>query len=226
MKKNILGIAGIVILQLLFYPAFSQYSWSDYDYQLNFELDSKTGTYRPAYTHKSSAGNSTIWLDGANKKTGTTNGNSKGDEQKYFLQFDLPRGWSVDKNVERARASCSDSTSFSVYKSRMFSGTDRKKDVITEWNKRLKNRFGEITEPDITEGDFHGAGKFYMIIKPSGSAGAALIVIYDHNRVVPIVLDFPTLATFKANRVLMKDFLMSVKLLQGKTDMSGKKSDK
>jgi hypothetical protein len=190
--------------------------YSDYEYSLNFELDSKTGKYRPAYSYKSTKGNSTIWLDGANKNKAASSA-AKKNEPKLLIGFKWPPLWKVSSNTERAKAVHTDSSSFTIFASRPFTGTPSGKDLISEWNKRCRSQYGEITEKDIINSPFKNGGVYFMYVK-AREKGAALAIIYSGSRAVPVLLEFPSAELFRLHRKEMKDFLESVEIKTGVID--------
>ena len=189
--------------------AKAQYS-DNYEYTLNFELDSRTGKYRPAYNYNSTKGSSTIWLDGANKNKTA----AKKNEEKILIAFKWPASWKVTSNIEKAMAMHSDSSCFSVYASRSFTDVPSGKDIVEEWYKRCRTKYGDMSEKDILSGQFKNGGVYYMYVK-AGKKGAALALIYSGKRVVPVLLEFPSADLFRLHRQELRDFLESIEVKKG-----------
>lgn len=200
-------------------PAAAQ---SEYDYTLDFELDSRTGRYRPAYTHKSSKGNATIWLDRGGKKDkgkGKVDRSPGPDDERVFVSCEWPAGWKVQKTEEKAKAAHTDGTSFTVFASRAASGSG-KKDIVDEWNARARSRHGAMAEGEIQTGEFKNSGTYALYAKADARSVVAMAVIYSEKRALPILFEFTDTDAFQARRGEFRAFLESIQLKRGKLGAS------
>jgi hypothetical protein len=211
----------VVVLSLVALPAAGRFA-GDYDYMLEFELDPRTGSYRPAYTYRSSKGNSTIWLDrtsmrGEAEKPGSKNPGSKNEERR-FIQCDWPPGWKVSKTEERALATHPDGTVFTVFASRPASPTHQR-DLAAEWAARAQAKYGPMSERNVVSGQFKDSGTFLLFVKANDKGGAALAVIFSGRRALPILCEFPDQKVFDQRRAELRDFLKSIEIKTGKMSL-------
>jgi hypothetical protein len=194
----------LVILSLaIAVPAHADIYDGSYDYSLNFELDPRTGKYRPAYSYKTGRGDSTIWLDGANK-------NRKGS-RAHLVKFTGPSGWATTRNEQRAQMRGRDGTAFTVFASRTGAATPG--DFLAEWRSRMA-RYGAIGEQQIKRLDDAQLVAFAGAY--AGAKGIALlVVVHQGGRALPVVIEFPDAAAVQRNEQTMHAFLKSIELLSG-----------
>lgn len=202
-----MGRILIALLVALTGTAHADYDWGKWDYNLDYELDSRTGRYRPAYTHKSSKGDSTIWLD----RDSGAKGSAKAEP--LLVEVTWPRGWKVEKHAKTATARAADGSSFTVFASR--EGRARNADFLAEWRRRGESRFGAIAESDIRRYD---AGVVALASVRASRTGRvlALCVVYDAGRALPIVIELPDLEAAQKHLAAMESFFGSIKLVRGK----------
>jgi hypothetical protein len=185
--------------------AADDYDWTSNDYQLSFELDSRTGSYRPAYSYKTGKGDSTIWLDGANAR-------GKRRDAPLLVKFAFPAGWDEDRDAVRARAEHDDGTVFQIFASR--TGAARTRDFVAEWNARAAGRYGRIAAGDVKTASDAGVSVMFVVRPDAGGVGA-LAVIYRGKRALPVMLEFPDAEAWEDHQAEMQRFLASIDLLTG-----------
>ena len=196
------------------HAAYSQYG-SEYNYELNWELDSKTGKYRPAYTYSASAGNSTIWLDsGAEKKIKSSPAKS---EKHRFVEVAVPKKWKVEKSAERMKTSAADGTEFTVYKS-YESRLSQDAEFKSNWNRFYPNR----KMPEVKAQTFDNLGKVLLGIDVIGNkveelSVNALVVILSEGVFYPLTIHFPSYESYEKHSGEMTKFLESFKTNQAET---------
>ena len=219
-SKNTVRLCLFIFTILLQVPGRSRLvaHAGDYDYMLNFELDSRTGSYRPAYTYKSSRGNSTIWLDRSSKKTRPERA-VREDGEKHFISCTWPAGWKVTKDAERAAATHPDGSVFTIFPSRPLAGSGSRDDMVQEWSARAQPKYGALSPQGIVSGQFKNGGLFLVAAKTEGKA-VALAVLYSGQRALPVMVEFPDRAAYDRRRSEFKSFLSSIEIKKGKIDRS------
>jgi hypothetical protein len=200
-------IVLLVLLAIAPGTARADYDWGKWDYNLDYELDSRTGRYRPAYTHKSSRGDSTIWLD---RDAGGKKSKTKTDP--LLVEVTWPTGWKVEKQAKTATARAADGSTFTIFATR--AGRAKNEDFLAEWRRRAQTQFGALAETDIQRYD---AGVVALAaVRPSRGRVLALCIVYDDGRALPIVLDFPDVDAAQKHLPAMEAFFGSIKLVRGK----------
>ncbi|MGI6048270.1 MAG: hypothetical protein ACOYEG_09750 [Petrimonas sp.] len=214
MKKTALLLFAILFAHF----AYSQYTYtSDYDYQLNWELDTKTGKYRPAYTYKASAGNSTIWLDSGGKENAESSKSvsSTKAEVNRFVTVTFPDGWEVEKNAELMKTFAADGTQFTVYKSYV-SSASQNAEFKTNWKRFYPKR----DLPDVQTQTYEKLGKVLtsidVIEAHNGNLSAnVLVMILADSVYYPLTLHFPSFESFEKYLGEMKRFIGSFEINRG-----------
>lgn len=218
---------------------FSLSVWADFDsshnYTLNFEFDPRSGGYRPAYTYKTSKGDSTIWLDGANRrgkggkgvKTATKSAGKSGsysgvsaasanaDEALLFVQFTAPKGWDIDRNADRVQIKNSSGTKFTIFASRESWKGDGYGDLIREWRNHVVKGMPLPKREEVQTVPMNGGGKCLVGAVGSGK-GVALAIAEIEGRALTMMFEFSSMNEFAGERASYRGFLDSIAIKRGR----------
>lgn len=211
MKKILLFLCAMFIG----HATYSQYG-SEYDYELNWELDTKTGKYRPAYTYKAAAGNSTIWLDSGGKESAKSSAAKSAKHR--FVEVAVPKNWKVEKSAELMKTFATDGTQFAVYKS-YASNLSRNAEFKKNWKRFYPNR--EI--PKVETQTFDKLGDVLIGIDVLGETKEelnvnALVIILSEGVFYPLTIHFPSYESFEKNSQEMTNFLQSFQTNQAEIE--------
>ncbi len=208
-------VYGALIAKIVLFSCVNVYAQTEYEYSLGFELDSRTGKYRPAYTYTTGKHDSRIWLDGSSKTSADTTANTR--ELQNFLSYQVPKGWKVNMYEDKIHLSHPDLTEFTLFSS-IADAADAEETFKKEWNRLITPKY-KIGFKEIERIDFRGKGDSYLsmnAVEENGKIkGIVLQTIHTEGRIYPIVMIYPDIKLYSEHKEEYRVFFESIDVRQG-----------